>query len=532
MPLAWAALAAVLVAPPQPHAGHEAVVVPDAILERSVTLREHRGTVHEPISTSSSDAQAFYDQGLAYLHSYVWIEAARSFHQALRFDSGIAMAEIGLSCAEWQLSRPAASRAALNRAAALTDRASPRERTRVALRRMELDAAEHPQDAGRLAAYRRDLDAALANDPSNVELWLLRGMAEASTPGDRGQGSPASAITYFNRALALAPDAFPAHHYLTHAYENAGRIDEALEHGARYAALAPAIPHAHHMYGHDLRRTGRIDDAIREFTIANELQLAYARSEDVPLELDWHHHHNVDLLATSLEYVGRVHEAERLLKAAFDLPSMSIVQELNKREWPNFLISRGRPSEAATAVEAILQHPSPIVQTMGHITAGQAAIASKRYADAAEQANTALRELRTLTAGAGLVTLPFEELQGTFFVATGQRDKGRAMLLALVDKLHAQPGPDEWSQALFSMERLARQARDAGDWTLAGDIAQRMRLHDPAYGGTHYALALVADHAGDRPAATAELREAERLWHAADPDFQEMVDIRARLAAR
>ena len=32
-----------------------------------------------PPSKSSKEAQAFYDQGLAYLHSYIWIEAARSF---------------------------------------------------------------------------------------------------------------------------------------------------------------------------------------------------------------------------------------------------------------------------------------------------------------------------------------------------------------------------------------------------------------------------------------------------------------------
>jgi len=49
------------------------------------------------VSTSSPDAQAFYDQGLAYLNSFVWIEAARSFHQALRLDPSLGMAQLGLS---------------------------------------------------------------------------------------------------------------------------------------------------------------------------------------------------------------------------------------------------------------------------------------------------------------------------------------------------------------------------------------------------------------------------------------------------
>jgi hypothetical protein len=54
------------------HAGHSAVgYVPREILERPVPLRVGIGTVHEGVTTSSKEAQAFYDQGLAYLHSYV-----------------------------------------------------------------------------------------------------------------------------------------------------------------------------------------------------------------------------------------------------------------------------------------------------------------------------------------------------------------------------------------------------------------------------------------------------------------------------
>jgi len=35
-----------------------------------------------------------------------------------------------------------------------------------------------------------------------------------------------------NCALALAPGHFAAHHYLTHAYENTGRVARALAEGA------------------------------------------------------------------------------------------------------------------------------------------------------------------------------------------------------------------------------------------------------------------------------------------------------------
>ena len=65
------------------HANHTRVGwVPEEILNRPVALRQGIGVYHEKVTTSSPLAQKFYDQGVAYLHSYVWIEAARAFRQA------------------------------------------------------------------------------------------------------------------------------------------------------------------------------------------------------------------------------------------------------------------------------------------------------------------------------------------------------------------------------------------------------------------------------------------------------------------
>jgi tetratricopeptide (TPR) repeat protein len=512
-------------------ASHAAATIPAELLERPVALRRGSGFVHELVSTRSPEAQAFYDQGLAYLHSYVWIEAARSFHQALRLDSRLAMANVGLSYAEWELNRPAAARAAIGRARALARNVSEREQRRVALRELEFAAIDRPRDPMPAVAYRRALDEALSRDSSDLELWLLRGLAEAPTPGDRGQGSTAGSIPYYERALAVAGDSFAAHHYLAHACENAGRIEDALGHGAAYARLAPAVPHAHHMHGHDLRRVGRIDDAIAEFQTAYDLEIEYSRSEHVPLELDWHHQHNLDLLATSFQYVGQMKAAERLFRTSFALPSSLIVQEFNKREWPAFLLARGRWEEAAAAAARMIDHPSPIISATGHVLAGRASLGAGRPAEAATHANTALKLLESITEGTGLVAMPFEALQGEFFLRTGQRDKGRAMLERVVRTVRAQTGPDEWTEALFALEDIARAARDVGDWEFARRIAREMREHDPAYAGTHYALGLVASHAGDRSGARAEFALAAKYWSKADADLPEVRDARSRAGA-
>src|SRR5436309_2457529 len=50
-----------------------------------------------PVRTSSPECQAYFDQGLGYFYSYVWMEAARSFETATRYDPDCALAWWGLS---------------------------------------------------------------------------------------------------------------------------------------------------------------------------------------------------------------------------------------------------------------------------------------------------------------------------------------------------------------------------------------------------------------------------------------------------
>src|SRR5262249_37358038 len=155
---------------------------------------------------------------------------------------------------------------------------------------------------------------------------------------------------------SLAPAHFAPHHYLTHAYENTNRIQEALVEAMVYARMAPEVPHARHMYGHDLRRVGRIDEAIAEFSAADARETAYFKAEQISPAFDWHYQHNLDLLGTSYQYVGQMAKAEERLKASFAIPSSLLQQEFNKREWPMFLVARGRYKEALDAAGALIAH--------------------------------------------------------------------------------------------------------------------------------------------------------------------------------
>ena len=510
----------------QVHAAHSVPVIPQALLERPVTLRAGIGRAHDQVTTVSAEAQSFYDQGLSYLHSYVWIEAARSFHQALRTDPGLALANVGLSYAYIELNKPEDARRALERARALAPKVSDHERRHIEARSLQMAAEDNPRDATRLVAYRKALDAAVAVFPSDVELLLKRGMAESPDPADRGQGSGAGSLPFYEQALKASPNHFAARHYLAHAAENTGRMIEALAHAASFSTQAAEVPHARHMHGHALRRSGRPAGAIAEFEAADRLQRAYFSREKVAPEFDWHHQHNLDLLSSSYQYQGRMRKAEPLLKQSFSLPSNLLVQVVNKREWPMFLLARNRPVEALAAAKVLIGHPHPVVQATGHIEAGFALLATKRYGEAAAESNAALKALRSAQDGQALAAIALEALQGEFLLRTAQREKGRQAMERAGQKWHALPGPDAWSQSLFRLEALARAARDVGDWPFAARLAQLMLEHDPAYGGTHYALALVAEHDGNAATARREFDLALKAWSAADRDLPELAIAR------
>ena len=540
-PAASAALALGLFCPPasaqdDPHAACSAVGwVPRAILERPVPLRAGIGRTHEAVTTTAPEAQAFHDQGMAYLHSYVWIEAARSFNQALRLDPKLALSWVGLSRAYSGLEDAPAARAALEKAEALSSAVTEKERRKIALRRLQLDAIDDLQSVAKHAEYKRALDEALARDMDDVELWLLRGNAEERNAAGRGQrGGPAS-IAFYRQALAVSPDHFAAHHYLIHSYETIGRIDEALAHGEVYARLADAIPHAHHMWGHDLRRVGRVDDAIAAFRKTYDLETEYYRREGFGPELDWHRPHNLDLLATCYQHQGRTRMTEQTMRERAKLGAVMANIEFNRKAWPGFLLATGRPKEALAAAGDLIAGRWGSGRSIGHALASQALVALGRVDEARKEMDAAQRELEQVPVSSGYVGYargsvePYvDAARGELLLRTGARDEGRALLKDVQARVRAVPGPDAWMEALFRLEEIARLAREVGDWDLAEYTAGQMREHDGAYAGTHYALGLVAEHKGDQAAARQAFDEAVRLWAKADSDLPELADARAR----
>lgn len=506
--------------------------VPADLIDRPVLLTTGIGNSHETVTTTSPEAQRFYDQGLNYLESYVWIESARSFRHALRLDPELALAYVGLSRVYSGLEAPAAARQYLENAKTLASKVSERERRRIEIREKQLAAIDKLDDAALFAAYRKAIDAALVADLQDPQLWLLRGTAEEATAAGRGQRGTVGAVAFYDAVLRIAPDHASAHHYLVHTYETIGQIDKALEHGENYARLAPAIPHAAHMWGHDLRRVGRVDDAIEQFKKTDALERAYYAREKMEPGLDWHHGHNLDLLATCYQHKGQMKLAERTLRESAALNAPDSYRSFNKRTLPGFLIHRGRYAEALDAARVMTDSAYPQSRTAGHALMGQALIGLGRIDDAQAELAAARRDLEAvarvtpgIVPNRTMVESLVEALRGELLLRSGKAEEGRTVLMEAQRALRAVPGPDAWTQALFRLESMARSAREAGDWQLAEYTARQMLDHDPAYGGSHYALALVLRNAGDAAGAASELATARNAWRDADSDLPEMREI-------
>jgi tetratricopeptide (TPR) repeat protein len=502
--------------------------VPREILDRPVPLRAGIGSVHESVSTASPEAQSFYDQGLSYLHSFVWIEAIRSFHQSLRADPNLAMAYLGLADAYIGLQDVPTARSAVERARTFEKKLNQRERSWLVIRDAEVAFLQDAADPDSYVAYRKAVGDALKLNPTDPWLWIQRGLADEASPFTHGQAGGVDTIAFYKTALALAPDNLPALHYYAHTCESIGRTKDALDLIATYARLAPAIPHAHHMHGHELLRTGRTEEAIAEFLKTKELEDTYYHAEKIPAQYDWHHAHNLQLLALAFQSLGQVKSAAKLLQEAFASPAYTEFLEYNRRAWPEFLINRGRYEEALTAARELTQSPWPMARLAGHTLAGQSLVAVDRLSDAKDELRAAERESESLpprTAAA----LPYPTvLRADILLRENQTQEAEALLVEVEKSILAMPGPDAWSSAAFQLETISLRAREAGDWELAGFTARNLMEHNPNYAGGYYAMALVAQHEGNSARATQLFASARRFWLKADLDLPELANMPRR----
>jgi tetratricopeptide (TPR) repeat protein len=261
---------------------------------------------------------------------------------------------------------------------------------------------------------------------------------------------------------------------------------------------------------------GKTEQAIQEFLNAQELEENYYRTENISAQLDWHHAHNLQLLALCYAALGQLKPAEAAFRKAFALPAYTDFADYNRKAWPEFLLDHGRASEALQAAQQLIASQWPMARFAGHALAGRAQLANGDVESAKNELTLAEHETENIQATVMKSLNDSVLLRGGIYLHEKNFDDGNRLMIAAMKDIVAVTGPDAWSEALFQLEYIAHVARESEDWTLAESAARAMISHDPSYAGGFSALAAVDDHAGNATAARQELATAQKLWNKAD----------------
>src|SRR5215469_3088978 len=132
------------------------------------------GHAHITITTSSPEAQRWFDQGLAALHCFWDYEAMRAFEQAVRLDPDCAMCHWGLSRAiQSHGGEKDLEKAELKKASDLSAKASDHEQRYI---RADAAAADKKDDEAE-EAYAKEMEALIDRYPDDLDARLLYGLS-------------------------------------------------------------------------------------------------------------------------------------------------------------------------------------------------------------------------------------------------------------------------------------------------------------------------------------------------------------------
>ena len=289
------------------------------------------GNYHRPISTGSSQAQRWFDQGMQMLYGFNHDEAIRSFREAARFDPaspmpwwGIAYAYgININNPQMTPERSQAARRAADQALERIDGATPVEAaliravsTRYAWPapedRKPLDEAYAQAMGQAYIAFPQDPDVAALYAESLMDLQPWDYWDNAGNPKGR-----ASEIVQILESLTQNyPDHAGGHHFYIHAVEASTNPDRAVASAEWLDGLIPGAGHLVHMPSHIYIRVGRYADAVDTNVKAVHADRVYLESAPEPMMYAIYYAHNMHFLAYSAMMSGQYKVA---IQAARDL---------------------------------------------------------------------------------------------------------------------------------------------------------------------------------------------------------------------
>ncbi len=282
-------------------------------------------SLHHPVSTSNSEAQQFFDQGLRLVYAFNHDEAARAFHRAAELDPQLAMAWWGVALAvgpNYNLpvdpEHEKIAVDAIDKAKALSAGGPQIEKDYIdaLARRFSHEAqpnyqqlnADYSNAMRQLSAkYPYDLDAAtlFADSMMNLRPWKLY----------RGDGTPEPGtdeiVATLESVLRRDPNHIGAMHLYIHAVEASSHPESALPYADRIAALAPSAGHLVHMPAHIYERTGNYNGARENNAAAAKADEEYAAATGIQgMYGMMYYSHNLHFGAIAAAMQGHCAEAQ------------------------------------------------------------------------------------------------------------------------------------------------------------------------------------------------------------------------------
>lgn len=512
-----------------------------AFADSDPPLWDGLGSVTYKITTSGTEAQVYFDQGLRLAYAFNHGEAQRAFRKAQRLDPSCAMCfwgeglvlgpNINLPMQEDAVG-PAFT--AVQVALALSANTSPREQALIAA--LATRYAQEPKaDRAPLdAAYAAAMGKLAADFPDDNEIAVLYAEAVMDLspwnywqPGGQ-EPNPQSApiVPTLERVLANDPNHVGAIHFYIHAVEASDRPQRAEPYADRLRGAIPNAGHLVHMPSHIYYRVGRYLDALADNRIATAVDEKYLADTDAPMGVYrlGYYPHNVHFVLASAQMAGDgttvIAAAEKLRGLIPDEVARDIAMVHPVKAAPYFAHAQ------FSAPETILALPDPgetmpYVKAMWRYSRG-IAFAAQRNFDAARAEADAISALERATdfsllkasgvPGEEVMRLARTVIQGR--VAQAQGDLTAAIARfeeasAIQDAL-PYTEPPYWYYPV--RQTLAATLLQAGRLAEAEDQFQRALERAPANGWSYYGLLQVYKSRGDATAAARAEAELARTW--------------------
>ncbi len=325
------------------------------------------GTGGFKITTSSPEAQAWFDYGMALAHAFNHEQATAAFKEAQRRDPTCAMCVWGESWSRGPTINfgidPAAMKAAVDladKAAVLGKDGTEREKKLIAALQLRYRNTDGKSGTGDLA-FAKAMDSVAQAYPKDSEIaiiaadaWLIRSSLWNDKSGEE------RSIALLEGVLKERPNDTGAIHFYIHATEMHGVGGKAEAYADHLGALAPFAGHLVHMPAHTFFLVGRYEDAAIANVKASEIDLAYAKATGAKTD-GWrrsYHGHNVHFGIGGAMMAGDAKSAlllaEQFAHAQADLKpnegylqvsSSSIYYAWGRYEDPAKVLARPQPKE-------------------------------------------------------------------------------------------------------------------------------------------------------------------------------------------